>query len=442
MMKKFLKILILPVAIITMFWSFSSVALADAPLGVQFVPNPLFNKTNFLPLDETSGTATVTNNSGATQTVLTEAINITDNNNLGSLLHLTIKENSVILFDNSLANFLSTAGEVSLGTISNGASKTFTYTVSFINSSDNSYQGKTLSFDVCVGFQGGDTHCGGTAVGGDDGGGSSGGSSGSTQRLIIFNEQALNITNVGASRSATITWNTNLLSTSQVVYGLASEGPYTLVLTPPDFGYPLFTPEDSTKVINHSMFLTGLIPGETYLYRVISRASPPTVSPEHQFTVPLEESPVVLAQVSETERGNISGDANGIETGEDATDTSLGGINSVESVPETEDGDANNLAAGALLSGFNNILSVCSLIALLILLIIYLIWQLWLRKKYEQSGMLNEEIWNKFFLFFGGSSLVVALIFILFKEYCPLPVFLISMVISLCVYAYRKLKIG
>jgi hypothetical protein len=428
-MKKFLKILILPVAIITMFWSFSNIALADAPLGVQFVPNPLFNKTNFLPLDETSGTATVTNNSGATQTVLTEAINIADNNNLGSLLHLTIKENSITLFDNSLANFLSTAGEVSLGTISNGASKTFTYTVSFINSSDNSYQGKTLGFDVCVGFQGGDTHCGGTVVGGDDGGGSSGGSSGSMQRLIIFNEQALNITNVGASREATITWNTNLLSTSQVVYGLASGGPYTLVLTPPDFGYPLFTPEDSAKVIDHSMFLTGLIPGETYLYRVISRASPPTVSPEHQFTVPLslaqrEEGLVLGASTGRTEEESDLGKNQGVVLG----DSTL----NIEDI-------LNENSATAFASGWSDLLSVCNLIALLILLIFYLIWRIWLRKKYENSGVLEKDIQERFCLFFGGSSLVVIVVLTILREYCPLVVFVVAFIISVCLYIYRRL---
>ena len=412
-----------------MFWSFSNIALADAPLGVQFVPNPLFNKTNFLPLDETSGTATVTNNSGATQTVLTEAINIADNNNLGSLLHLTIKENSITLFDNSLANFLSTAGEVSLGTISNGASKTFTYTVSFINSSDNSYQGKTLGFDVCVGFQGGDTHCGGTVVGGDDGGGSSGGSSGSMQRLIIFNEQALNITNVGASREATITWNTNLLSTSQVVYGLASGGPYTLVLTPPDFGYPLFTPEDSAKVIDHSMFLTGLIPGETYLYRVISRASPPTVSPEHQFTVPLslaqrEEGLVLGASTGRTEEESDLGKNQGVVLG----DSTL----NIEDI-------LNENSATAFASGWSDLLSVCNLIALLILLIFYLIWRIWLRKKYENSGVLEKDIQERFCLFFGGSSLVVIVVLTILREYCPLVVFVVAFIISVCLYIYRRL---
>src|SRR3990167_5240502 len=164
-MKNFLKILILPVVVIAILGFAPRVFAVEAPLEVQFDPNPLFDEANFLPLDETSGVVTVTNDSGATQTILTEAINILDNDNLGSLLHLIIKEGATTLFDDSLADFFADAGEVSLGVISNGASRIFTYTISFIDSSDNSYQGKTLGFDICVGFEGGNTHCGDTVAG-------------------------------------------------------------------------------------------------------------------------------------------------------------------------------------------------------------------------------------------------------------------------------------
>src|SRR3989344_6193543 len=198
-MKNFLKILILPIAILTMLGGFAPNAFA-APLEVTFVPDPLFNKTNFLPLDETSGVVTVTNNSGATQNILTEAINVLDTDNFGSLLHLKIVGGT--LFDDSLADFFSTAGEVSLGAISNGESKIFTYTISFIDSNNNSYQGKTLGFDVCVGFEGGATHCGDTVVGGDNdtgggggggGGGRRGGGGGGPIILTILNEQTASI---------------------------------------------------------------------------------------------------------------------------------------------------------------------------------------------------------------------------------------------------------
>ena len=61
-----------------------------ANIDVVFAPDPNLTQANFIPLDETSGVATVTNNSGLPQTILTEAINVSDDDNFGSLLHLKI----------------------------------------------------------------------------------------------------------------------------------------------------------------------------------------------------------------------------------------------------------------------------------------------------------------------------------------------------------------
>ena len=429
---------ILPVAIIVILLGFASNVFAQVSLEVTFDSDPLFDEANFLPGDEASGEVTVTNNSSEEQDILTEAINVSDNNNLGSQLNITIEDTGGPLYNDQLSDFLSTAGEVSLGIIAPGASRIFTYTISFIDFDDNSYQGKTLGFDVCVGFQGGDSHCGDTVIGGENGDGGGGsisgsGSSGSVA-LTIFDEQALDISNVGASGSATITWNTNKLATSQVIYGLLSDGPYILNVVEPYvnfFGYPLATTEDGTKVVNHSMLLTGLTSGETYLYRVVSRASPPTVSPEHQFTVPL------LAQAGGP--GLMLGaSAGGTGNGEPEPAGSVLG----ETYPDTEEipGLDKNLAA-VFASGFGDILSICTLIALLILLVIYLIWRLWLRRKYEQSGVAEEEILNRFYLFFTGSLLLVILVLVALGYYCPIPILVVIFVISLGVYVYRKFMV-
>ena len=430
---------ILPIAFITMLVGFANVAFAVDPpsLIVVFDPDPLFDKPNFLPGDTASGEVIVTNNSGEEQDILTEAINVSDNNNLGSQLNIIIEDTGGPLYNDQLSDFLSTAGEVPLGTIASGASRIFTYTVSFIDSEDNSYQGKTLGFDVCVGFQGGQTRCGDTVIGGEDGGGGGGsisgsGSSGSVA-LTIFNEQALDISNVGASGSATITWDTNLLSTSQVVYGLASGGPYTLTLVPPNFGYPSATIEDETKVTNHSVLLTSLTSGETYVYRVISRASPPTISPEHQFTVPSITSPLAQAGVGAVLGASAGGTGNGEP---EPAGNVLG-----ETYPDTEEtsGLSENLAA-IFASGFGDILSICTLIALLILLVIYLVWRFWLRRKYEKSGIPEEEILNRFYIFFSGSLLLAILVLVALGYYCPIPILVLIFVVSLYVYAYRKIR--
>lgn len=428
-MKNFLKIFILVITVLLTFGSFSGAVLAIAPLDVQFIPDPLFNQPNFLPLDEVSGNVTVANNSGTAQNILTEAINISDGNNFGSLLNLKIEGDSTTYFNNSLADFFSTAGEVPLGVVADGGSRIFTYTISFINSSDNSYQGKTLGFDVCVGFEGGTSHCGDTVIGDEDdtdgeGGNGGGGGTSSGSRptsLIIFNEQAL----PEASGTAEITWDTNRLSTSQVIYGLESEGPYVLDLTPPDFGYPFYTDEDPTKVISHSMPLAGLIPGEIYVYRVISRASPPTISPEYQFIIPVS-APIPGP-------GLALGASTGDETGGSGPEGEVLG--------ESTEIPNENLAA-VLASGFGNFSSACLLIALLVLSIIYLIWKLWIRQRYEQAGIPEEEIKNRFFLFFGASSLLAILISVILGQYCPLLIFIVAFVISVGGYLYRKYRTG
>ena len=421
-----------------MLIGFAGVAFAQASLEVTFDPDPLFNKPNFLPGDEANGEVTVTNNSGETQNILTEAINVLDNDNFASLLHLKIEGGA--LFDDSLANFFSTAGEVSLGSILSGESKIFTYTISFIDSDDNSYQGKTLGFDVCVGFSGGTKHCGDTVVGdendtddggGGGGGGSSGGSGGGVIILVITNEQAETVLSLPTAM-ATITWDTNILATSQVVYGLLSGGPYTLNMDAINFGYSFGTTEDPTKVLYHSMLLTGLIPGETYLYRVVSRASPPTISPEHQFTAPL----LTQADNAGLVLGASTVDGGGSVLGSDSNGT-LGDVLG----EATDSPTLNENLAAVLASSFDDLLSICTLIVLLILLVIYLVWRLWLRKEYEKNLVAEEEIKNRFYLFFGGSSLLAIFIFLILGKYCPLPVLILAFVISICLYAYRKLRI-
>ena len=470
MMQKIIKKIIFGIVVTIMFGGFASVAFAVSavtPLVVQFVPNPLFVKANFLPLDETSGVVTITNNSGATQSIATEAINVLDNNNFGSLLHLKIVGSSGTLFDNTLANFLSTAGEVSLGTIGNGESKSFTYTISFINSSDNTYQGKTLGFDVCVGFQGGQTHCGDTVIGGEggtgDGGtGGTGGGGGTITgtggggggngpivptTLIIFNEKASQITSgVGLSTgTALITWDTNLLATSQVVYGPNTTTYLFNINTLPAFGYPSYTGEDTTKVIFHSMLLTGLTAGQTYVYRVVSRASPPTISYEHEFTVPFPSqneggvggAVFGIGRAEPLAESAGEGGVLGASTGPSANGnaSSSGDVLGDSGIASTSGG--NNLAA-AITSGWGGLISTCSLIALLILLIGYLIWRFILRPRYEKKGLLEEKIGEKFSAFFGLFSALAIVVAFVLGQYCPIPIFLIALLISLGLYVYYK----
>jgi hypothetical protein len=363
-----------------MISSFVNTAFA-VNLEVEFNPNPLFTKPNFLPEDETSGKITVINNSGITQDISTEAINVVDDDNFGDLLHLTIIGESGVVYDDSLSDFLTTIGEYSLGEIGNGETKVFTYIVSFNNSDDNSYQGKSLGFDICVGFKGESLNCGDTIIGGENGegeetiiegsgGGGSGGISESSSKLIITDEQSENISEVNSLGLATITWNTNKLSTSQVIYGVAP-GPYNLDLDNlPNLGYPLGSVEDSTKVKNHSVLLTGLTPGATYLYRVVSHASPATVSREYKFTIPLlsqVDNGLVLGDFTENKISN-----NNLSREEVILKNNTENI-SDEYTEEDNKSNYNNLIANALGSGFkdNYILILIIAIVLAIFFSIY-----------------------------------------------------------------------
>ncbi len=445
-MSKLTKILISVATAIIALGSFANIAFATdavSPLSVTFTPDPLFVQGNFLPTDEATGVVEVRNLGADPQTVITEAVHVLDPDNLSSQLHLLITKASGgdALYNGSFKTFLA-GGEKVLSTLSGVGNETYTFVVTFNNINDNSYQGKTLNFNLCVGFQGGQTRCGDTIVGdeedtdgGDnnDGGGEilgSGGSShgGGTTHLLIFHEQATDVTT-----TATITWETNLLSTSQVIYALESEN-HDLDLTdttdtPPKYGYAHTTIEDSTKVINHSMSISGLISGETYVYRVISRASPPTISYEHEFTAPISsQTGSVITSASPTIAfgeggGNVFGessDSPADENGEVAGAFSEGNLASVFS------------------TGWSDLISKCSLIALLILLVIYLIWRFALRPRYERRGLPEEKIKQKFSIFFGLFSALAIIVAFILDQSCPIPIFLIALLLSLGLFSYYR----
>jgi hypothetical protein len=95
---------------------------------------------------------------------------------------------------------------------------------------------------------------------------------------IISAETSASVT----SDSVTITWTTDDLSTSRVVYDTVS---HLDLGEAPSYGYAYTTTEDSNKVTSHSVALSGLSSSTTYYYRVVSHGSPETVSAlEQTFT--------------------------------------------------------------------------------------------------------------------------------------------------------------
>lgn len=96
------------------------------------------------------------------------------------------------------------------------------------------------------------------------------------------------ITNIQASvtdTGATITWVTDELATSRIEYGLTSGS-----------GYGTLTPVDGTAdKISHSVTLSGLTPGTTYHFRVLSDDATPNagVSGDNTFTTTDTTAPAV-----------------------------------------------------------------------------------------------------------------------------------------------------
>jgi phosphodiesterase/alkaline phosphatase D-like protein len=91
---------------------------------------------------------------------------------------------------------------------------------------------------------------------------------GTSNKPVISNIHAINITQT----SVTITWDTDIVATSRVIYDTTSH-PDLTGLTAPNFGYAISTPESdtATKVTAHSVTITGLSPATKYYFRVISQ---------------------------------------------------------------------------------------------------------------------------------------------------------------------------
>ncbi len=265
-------------------------AQANDNLKVEFEKTPLFEEANFLPGQGITRWVKITNNSDQTQRIAVEAINVSDPSRLGDVLNLEIKEGGIRLYNNALSKFF-TEGEVYLSSLANRTSTRYDFIVTFFPGTQNSFQGKSLSFDILVGFQG------------EEGGilpGAGGGAGGYLPPgLIITNETTEEI----GETSVTITWLTSYSSTSQVIYAAEGES-YSFDLTKLNYGYPhaFPEPEDSTKLISHSVILTDLTPGTTYYYRCVSHGSL-AISTEYSFTTlgveeAGEEVEPVFAEVS------------------------------------------------------------------------------------------------------------------------------------------------
>jgi len=259
--------------------------LAQDPLEVIFEKKPLFNEANFLPGEGITRWIKITNNSGETKRIAIEAINQSDPNDFASQLNLTIKESGLVLYNDTLANFFDD-GEVYLSDLTNGIQTQYDLTIVFNSGSGNEYQEKIVGFDILIGFQGeeGQNNNEGTNNEITDFRGSSGDI---LPPGLTISEESIAVVNTSGcqSCSATIIWTTSYFSTSEVIYDIIP-GKFDFSVGPDKYGYAYIESGDDSsleKVTAHSVTINDLLPNTDYYYRVVSHASPASISTEHKF---------------------------------------------------------------------------------------------------------------------------------------------------------------
>lgn len=371
-----------------LLWAWTPItSAAPTDLEVVFEATPLFNEANFLPGSEVSRWAKVKNNTAAIQPIIVETINESDPNGLASVFEIGIYEGGIKLYGTTTLAAFFGAGEISLSDLAGGGAQTqYDFLVRFVPGTGNLYQEKSLGFDILIGFQGGESGGGdGTFTtnppgGGDGGGGGSGGGGGggTPSGLVISNDGAV----VVGETTATITWLTSFKSTSRVVYD-TTVGVFDFSL-PPNYGYLFSTSESDTPanpsgVTFHTVILTGLVPGTTYYYRVVSHASPDTISFERSFTTRGKASSegagnLIVAQARPT---------TGEDTGGGNTSTT---VKQGPSLLNSETEDNSNLLAFAL-GGFNFDLSnLFYIIFALLAFLVLLFWLIYRKKKKKKEN--------------------------------------------------------
>jgi len=476
---------------ILLLFPFALSAQAPPRLEVVFTPNPLFSEDSVLPGDGVSGTVMVTNNSGESQTIITETINVSDPDGLSDRMNVTITDDSANTFfdagSGTFFDFLTGSTLTLTDSLGDRESVEYTFEVSYLEGTGNAYQNTEFGFDLCIGFldELSGINCGDTVVSGEgntdeggevsgDSGGAVGGSGGGgggggiidSSPLTISDEQVEELdTDV---QTALIVWDTNQYATSQVVYGLASGGPYSLSLLTPNFGYPSSTPETAVKVLHHEVLLEGLIPDEAYNYRVVSRASPPTISYEHTFTFEEEVSlppPPILEQGGERDGNQVESQApevglgGGIalsvdegggsgeepfssEESKNLDETTLNtlpiistrGNGSEVGTVEEENADASSQLAGPIFGLPTNLLLsdgilACLVLSGLALASIYLMWLVWTLKNRARYTKENYRRHRR--IYYPTALLVVSVIAYIFGVLCVVVPLLIALVLSI-----------
>lgn len=448
-----------------------------AGLSVQFEQTPLFNEVSVMPGNTATRFIKVTNTSGETKNVVIEAINKNDPDLFSEKLSFEIKRGSDVVFDGTLKQFF-TAGEMVLSSIDNNTTAQYDVTFLFDKDAGNSYQNATVGFDLLVGFQGeeggstdnpgddGDGDNGGGGTSGGGGGSTSGGGGGTPPGLTIYSENSTCLCTEGSDK-VEIVWQTNYLSTSAVIYDLL---PNQFVFSEgePTYGYAYYKSGDDSgveKVTSHKVSLTGLVPNQTYYYRVVSHASPATISREGTFvftTACIRETgqddenqpPTEVAIASNNSfgqggseggqgtggiGGRTEGDMGGEENGlgqEQAANNSVAGLNFNDAMANLSSILANFLKNLNLSPCFYYNLLI--ILAIIIAIIGYACW----KKGKEKDGKNKDSIRCAYLLWIVASLVFILWAYLIWIHNCCFVNILIILAIIIAFIGYRYWKKG
>ena len=218
--------------------------------------------------------------------------------------------------------------------------------------------------------------------------------------IVIFNPTIRGTSNT----SATVSWYTNIPATSRVVYG---DQRVSVTGDAPNYGYALSTLEQdsASKVIFHSVTISGLTPGKTYYWRPISSASPEVLGEESSFVTKITEESPLQATSSESATGSASfgpvyssATTSGNEVAEGL------GQGTEEKTATSNEGQgffaflANGLAS--IITAFRNLSGrmsgLCAILIIIILVLFFLLLKRRKKKKEEnkQSTIQSEIVYH------------------------------------------------
>ncbi len=147
------KLILTAIIILGLTISSSASALIGTNFDILPEQDPLFQNANFMPGDSVSRYVRVTNKTTDSYLGYAWATGVDDSDGLGSALYLTITRDTVIIYQNTLADFFSQS-YVDLPEIIGGDTVDFVFSIYFEHQSGNEYQEKSVGFDISVSYGG------------------------------------------------------------------------------------------------------------------------------------------------------------------------------------------------------------------------------------------------------------------------------------------------